>query len=101
MKTKNLKKGDKAYIIVDDVIIECHIEKITTEDRIKSYSSKSIFQKSKVKVIIRDDANYSTCYPAKLAWISYVDIKGQLHERWEECDLIKKNANEFLEFITN
>jgi hypothetical protein len=99
MKTKNFKKGDKAYIIINEMIIECTIEKITTEDRIKSYSSKGIYQKP--KWINQEKLNYLINYPVKLAWISYIDTKGQTQERWEECDLIKRNANEFVEFIIN
>jgi len=99
---KKFKKGDKAYIIAtskydwyhqNPIVVSCEIEKVTTEDRVKSWNQKEIYRR-KPKII-----EASVNYPSKMAWINYIDPKGELHEEWVYQDVLKRNPNEFKEFI--
>jgi len=96
-KKKKFKKGDKVYIINDrynhpnPAIVECEIEKIITEDRLKSWSNKEVYRKKKHYDIIG--------LVAKLAWVKYKNAYGRLIEEWVAVDILKHNSSDFKEFI--
>jgi len=117
------KKGDKAYIIVnetlmqyDSIVTECKIEKIVTEDRIKNYSKKDVTRKRRNSIdpkILADivpegqDVNEwkkqhlpnSEHFP-KMAWVSFYNpFRAKEDGKWINVDCIKRNPNEFKEFI--
>lgn len=102
MKVK-WKKGDIVFRIVykdemymtGELIVPCKIEKISTEDRIKSWDNKTVLRK-KPKII---ESSFS--YPQQIAWINYVDPNGKYCEGWVFSDVLKRNPQEFLKEVLN
>ncbi len=95
---QNLKKGDKAYIIEDSIIIECTIEKITTEDKIKNVSSSDPRTYRKPKFTVDPSYGNTSNYPEQFAFISYLTNNG-LTKKWRELDSIKKDPKEFINYF--